>query len=117
MEITLTPFSNWQIVAIDGKFVMKSLGQAAKVFDNLGKEDKKLIAVDLNATTHMDSSAINFLLGVYKQIKENNGQIVFFGANEDITGNKRERIFTKSYYETLAFYWFCNNGKNFINKF
>ena len=86
MEITVTPYENWQVVAINGKFVMKSLNQATKVFDVFEKENKKFIAIDLISTTHMDSSAINFLLTVYKRIKEKNGQIVLFGANDDITG-------------------------------
>jgi anti-anti-sigma factor len=62
------------------------LGHAIKIFDTLEKEDAKLIAVDLNSTTHVDSSAINFLLSIFKRIKQKNGQLVFFGANDDITG-------------------------------
>ncbi len=86
MEIAVTPFYNWQIVSIDGKFVMKSLNQASKLFELLDKEEKKLIAIDLNSTTHVDSSAINLLVGVFKKIKQKNGRLVFFGANDDITG-------------------------------
>jgi anti-anti-sigma factor len=86
MDIAITPFSSWHIVTIDGKFVMKSLGQAIKIFELLEKEGKNLIAIDLNSTTHVDSSAINLLVGVYKKIKQKNGQLVFFGANEDISG-------------------------------
>ena len=86
MEITVTPYKNWQVVAVNGKFVMKSLSQATRVFDVFEKENQKFIAVDLSLTTHVDSSAINLLLNVYKRIKEKNGQIVLFGANDDITG-------------------------------
>jgi anti-anti-sigma factor len=86
MEITVTPYKNWKIVEIDGKFVMKSLGQAIKAFDALEKGDMNFIAIDLNATTHLDSTAINFLVGVLKRILQKNGRLVFFGANDDITG-------------------------------
>jgi anti-sigma B factor antagonist len=84
MEILVTSFQEWQIVAICGKFVMKSLGQVTKTFDALEKAEKIFIAIDLQSTTYLDSSAITFLVSVFRRVKQKNGNIVFFGANEDI---------------------------------
>jgi anti-anti-sigma factor len=85
MEIATTSFKNWQIFAISGKFVVQSLSQVKKAFDALEKTGKTFIAIDLNLTTHLDSSAITLLVSVFKRVKEKNGNLVCFGANEDVT--------------------------------
>jgi anti-sigma B factor antagonist len=85
MEIAISDFKNWRIVEIKGKFVFKSLGQVEKAFNALEKSDAPRIAIDLQSTTHMDSSAITLLVKLFKRMKQKNGQVVFFGANSDIT--------------------------------
>ncbi len=84
MRYEVTSFRDWQIVSIAGKFVLKTVGQISKTFESLEKAGEKYIAVNLSATTHVDSSAITLLVTFFKRMRERNGKLVFFGANDDI---------------------------------
>jgi len=84
MEIAITSFEHWQIVALSGRFVSKAIDQVKKVFDTFEKADYVHVALDLSQTTHLDSRAISCILQFYKRISVKNGKIVLFGANNDI---------------------------------
>jgi anti-anti-sigma factor len=86
MDLSNSSFGEWQIVSINGKFVMKAVPYFRKYIENLEKEGSRIIAVDLSGTTHLDSSAIASLMQYSRQLVEKNGKLVIFGANEDITG-------------------------------
>jgi anti-anti-sigma factor len=86
MIIEVKSFENWFIVSLDGKFIVKYLSQIRKAIEPLEKMDLPLIAFDLSATTHMDSSAITLIMNYNKELLLKNGKLVLFGANEDITG-------------------------------
>jgi anti-anti-sigma factor len=85
MEIQISPFKNWQIVAIEGKLIFKYLSQVEKALNALEKSCHYHVAIDLTFTTNMDSSAITLIVKYFKRIRQKNGQLVFFGANKDIT--------------------------------
>lgn len=86
MKIDIKSFENWRIVSFEGKFIVKYIAQIRKVIEPLEKMDLPLIAFDLSATTHMDSSAITLIMNYNKLLLAKKGKLVLFGANEDITG-------------------------------
>jgi anti-anti-sigma factor len=86
MKISTEAWDSWNIVALEGKFVIKFVAEIRKVIEPLKDLPCPRIALDLSKTTHLDSSAMTLMLNYQNRLKEKDGGMVVFGANEDIMG-------------------------------
>lgn len=86
VKTTCEAWNSWNIVSIEGKFVIKIVAEIRKVLEPLKDKAKPRIALDLTKTTHLDSSAMTLMLNYQNRLKEKDGGLVVFGANEDIMG-------------------------------
>ena len=86
VKISSEEWNSWNIIAIEGKFVIKFVTEIRKVLEPLKEQAAPKIALDLSKTTHLDSSAMTLMLNYQNRLKEKNGSMVVFGANEDIMG-------------------------------
>jgi len=85
-KISTETWQNWDIVSIDGKFVIKYVTEIRKILEPLKDKVTPHIALNLGKTSHLDSSAMTLMLNFQSHLKELNGGMVVFGANDDITG-------------------------------
>jgi len=86
MKINTEQWQAWDIVSIEGKFVIKFVAEIRKHLEPLKDRVTPRIALDLTKTTHLDSSAMTLMLNFQSRLKEKNGGMVLFGANDDIMG-------------------------------
>ncbi len=86
MKVSTEAWNSWDIVAIEGKFVVKFVAEIRKLLEQLKEKTKPKIALDLTGTTHLDSSAMTLMLNFQNRLKEKQGELVVFGVNEDIMG-------------------------------
>jgi anti-anti-sigma factor len=86
MNISTEKWQAWNVVSIEGKFVIKFVAEIRKILEPMRESLSPKIALDLTKTTHLDSSAMTLMLNFQSRLKEKNGGMVLFGANEDIMG-------------------------------
>jgi anti-anti-sigma factor len=86
ITITKEIWNGWHIISIKGKFVVKFVAEIRKVLEPFKDQNAPKIALDFTNTTHLDSSAMTLMLNFQNRLKEKNGRMVIFGANEDIMG-------------------------------
>jgi anti-sigma B factor antagonist len=86
IKISTEKWRSWNIVKIEGKFVIKFIAEIRKAFEAVKDDPSPKIALDLSQTTHLDSSAMTIMLNFQNRLKEKNGGMALFGANEDILG-------------------------------
>jgi anti-anti-sigma factor len=86
MKINTERWQSWDIVSIEGKFVIKFVAEIRKMLEPMKDRESPKIALDLTKTTHLDSSAMTLMLNFQGRLKEKNGGMALFGANEDIMG-------------------------------
>ncbi len=86
MNVSTEKWNMWDIVAIEGAFVVRVLSDIRKVFEDIEKNPNPHVALDLTTTSYIDSSAITLLLNFQKRLKNANGRMVIFGPSEDIEG-------------------------------
>ena len=86
VKISSEVWNSWNIIAIEGKFVIKFVAEIRKVLEPIKEQAAPKIALDLSKTTHLDSSAMTLMLNYQNRLKEKKGGMVVFGANEDIMG-------------------------------
>ncbi len=86
MNITTKKSKDWDLLVLDGKFVVKQLMNIRVVLNEIENREKSpKIAFDLSKTSYIDSSAITAMLNLQKRLGEKNGNFVLIGPNEDIT--------------------------------
>ena len=83
METSISQFGAWNILAIDGEFVVKYLSAIRQHLDSFMSTPNPFIAFDLSKASYIDSSAITLMLNFQKRIEAAAGRIVIFGATED----------------------------------
>ncbi len=86
IKISTEKWHSWNIIKIEGKFVIKFVAEIRKAFETVKDGPSPKIALDLSQTTHLDSSAMTLMLNFQNRLKEKNGGMALFGANEDIMG-------------------------------
>jgi len=86
MNISTEKWNMWDIVGIDGAFVVRVLSDIRKVFENVERNPNPYVALDLTNTSYIDSSAITLLLNFQKRLRSAQGKLVIFGPSEDIQG-------------------------------
>ncbi|MFP4162343.1 MAG: STAS domain-containing protein [Chitinispirillaceae bacterium] len=85
MNTSKEKLSEWHIISLEGKFVIKQLMKIRKILTEIEiKECSPKIAFDLSKTSYLDSSAITAMLNLRKRLLPKNGRFVLFGPNEDI---------------------------------
>ncbi len=86
MNISTEKWNMWDIVGIDGAFVVRVLNDIRKVFEKVERNQNPCVALDLTNTSYIDSSAITLLLNFQKRLGNAQGKLVIFGPSEDIQG-------------------------------
>jgi anti-anti-sigma factor len=86
MNISTEKWQSWNIVKIEGKFIIKFVAEIRKILEPMRDGPSPKIALDLSKTTHLDSSAMTLMLNFQSRLKEKKGGMALFGANEDIMG-------------------------------
>ncbi|NLE01315.1 MAG: STAS domain-containing protein [Fibrobacter sp.] len=84
MESTINKTREWFIIAVNGQFVVKNLMNIRAAFDKAEQQRENRVAVDLNNTTHVDSSAITLLANFQKRLLARGAKVIIFGVNKDI---------------------------------
>lgn len=85
MQITENIWNSWQIISLNGKFVVKNLTIIRKKFeDSVGTTTSNLVALDMSRVTQLDSSAITLLLNFQKRIVDKGGKLSLVGLNNEI---------------------------------
>ncbi len=86
MNISTEKWNNWDLVAIEGAFVVRVLSEIRKVFEKTEQKPAPKVAMDFTNTSYIDSSAITLLLNFQKRLYNAQGEMVIFGPSEDIQG-------------------------------
>jgi anti-anti-sigma factor len=86
LKVSVESWNSWNIVTIEGKFVIKFVAEIRKELEPLKEKPAPYIALDLTKTTHLDSSAMTLMLNYQNRLKEKQGGLAVFGVNEDIMG-------------------------------
>jgi anti-anti-sigma factor len=82
--ITTKRWKKWLIIAVSGRFIVKNLFKIRNIFDEAERNSEKFVAIDLSATTYLDSSAITIMLNFHKRCGEKGGSLMVFGLNQEI---------------------------------
>jgi anti-anti-sigma factor len=86
VKITVEQWNSWNIVSIEGKFVVKFVAEIRKALEPLKERANPQIVLDLTKTTHLDSSAMTLMLNYQNRLTEKQGELAVYGVNEDIMG-------------------------------
>ncbi len=84
MNVSTEKWNMWDIVAIDGAFVVRVLTDIRQVFEEIESNPNPHVALDFTNVSYLDSSAISLLLNYQKRLKDAEGKIVIFGPSKDI---------------------------------
>lgn len=86
MQITENIWNSWQIIALNGKFVVKNLTMIRKKFEEtVGNRTNTLVALDMSRVTQLDSSAITLLLNFQRRIFDKGGKLTLLSLSYEIT--------------------------------
>ncbi|MDG5816103.1 STAS domain-containing protein [Chitinispirillales bacterium ANBcel5] len=76
---------NWQLVRVEGKFVVKHLLEIRKLLEDTNSNPvSKKVAFDLSSTQYLDSSALQLMLNLKKRLDANGGEFAVCNPNEEI---------------------------------
>jgi anti-anti-sigma factor len=84
LAIAVEKQQEWYIVAMTGKFVVKTLALVRKTFNSIQSRKNLSIALDLTRVTQIDSSALTVILNLQKRLQQKNGRAALIGPNEVI---------------------------------
>jgi anti-anti-sigma factor len=85
IELNWYPYSNWFIVEIKGRFVVKNLTHVRSVLDELEMKQASRVAIDLSETMYLDSSALTILINFKRRITARNGTLVLIKPSRNIS--------------------------------
>jgi anti-sigma B factor antagonist len=69
------------IVRLEGRFITSSDAEYLCAKDGLKKSGKRKVMVDCSEVPYLDSTALNFLLGLYTSTTDAGGQFALGGLN------------------------------------
>ena len=69
------------IVQLEGKFTTGSDAEFVRVKEGLVESGKRNVIVDCSHVPYLDSTALNFLVGLYTTAKNSGGRFALCGAN------------------------------------
>lgn len=85
MSLILNSKKNTLIVHIGGDFDLVSANDFREKIDrSIAETMSQNLILDLEKTTFIDSSGLGVIMGRYRKIKANNGQMVIYGAKPGI---------------------------------
>ena len=69
------------IVQLEGKFTTGSDAEFVRVKDGLTQSGKRNVIVDCSGVPYLDSTALNFMVGLFTAAKNSGGKFALCGAN------------------------------------
>lgn len=86
MEVITHQKGDWFVIKLIGAFVVRNMLNIRTLLDDQSSLPDAKVAIDLSETNYIDSSAITLLVNSNKKIKKSRGELIVFGANDDIKG-------------------------------
>ncbi|NGX40126.1 MAG: putative anti-sigma factor antagonist BtrV [Chlamydiae bacterium] len=83
VEITIEQEGDIHIVTLDGRLDASSTPVIEKKLAKLVETAKQLV-VDFSKVTYLSSAGMRLLLSLTKRLQSGDGQILFFGMNDDV---------------------------------
>lgn len=99
MEINIKTIEGIIVVEIDGDIDEKTAPQAQEQISPLVQPDCKII-LNMTKVYYMSSAGLRFIITTYRQVSNNNGQILFAGLSTPI----RMTMSTTGFLRFLAVY-------------
>jgi anti-anti-sigma factor len=84
MKTTLKKFNDWEILTIEGTFLLRQLQSARQTFDYFEQRSGAKVALDLSQTKLLDSSAITLMMNFQKRLKAEGGRLIILEPSEEI---------------------------------
>jgi anti-anti-sigma factor len=85
IQLNWYQLSSWVIVEIKGRFVVRNLTQVRTVLDEIELKQPLRVAIDLNESIQIDSSALTILINLKKRISSRNGTLILIQPNKNIS--------------------------------
>ena len=84
MKTLLRKWNDWEILSIEGVFVLRQLQTARHAFDYFEQKSGAKVALDLSQTQGLDSSAITLMMNLQKRLKSEGGRLVILEPSPEI---------------------------------
>ncbi len=85
MNVTRRAVNDWQVLKLDGRFVVKTLMDVRKEIDAIEAEGNlHKVAFDMTDTNYLDSSALTVMINLINRLKPNDGTFVICNPNKDV---------------------------------
>ncbi len=84
MDIVAAKWKGWNILAIQGDFVVQYLVRVRKYLETFSHLKNPKVAIDLTNATYVDSSAITLMLNYNRRLMSLNGVAVVCGTSKDV---------------------------------
>jgi stage II sporulation protein AA (anti-sigma F factor antagonist) len=85
MSISLNTKKNTLIVHIGGEFDLVSANEYRERIDHqMLENNSRNLLLNMEKTTFIDSSGLGVIMGRFRKIKANNGQMIIYGAKPGI---------------------------------
>jgi anti-anti-sigma factor len=81
MQIEFLVEGEVNIVRLIGRFVTGSDAEFLRTKEALSRSDKQKVVVDCKEVPYLDSTALNFIVGLYTSVKNTGGRLVICGLN------------------------------------
>ena len=81
LSISTEKWRDWNIVHLDGKFVVQSFALVRNTFDAMERGNAPKVAIDMTGIAQIDSSALTIILNFQKRLQEKDGRLAIFGPN------------------------------------
>jgi anti-anti-sigma factor len=85
MQIEFLPVGDATVVRLEGRFVAGSDTEYLRTKEVLGKSASKKVVVDCREVPYLDSTALNFIVGLYTTVINGGGSLVVCGVNPRMT--------------------------------
>ena len=84
MKTSLQQSNGWEILSIEGIFVLRELHTARHAFEYFEELSGAKVALDLSKTKLLDSSAITLMMNFQKRLKDEKGMLVILDPSDEI---------------------------------
>jgi anti-anti-sigma factor len=84
MKTSLQQWQGWDILSIEGIFVLRELHLARHAFEYFEERSGAKVALNLSKTKLLDSSAITLLMNLQKRLKDESGMLVILEPCDEI---------------------------------
>ena len=81
MQIEFLKDGDVTIVRLEGRFVTGSDGEYLRTREALSKSPDQKVVVDCHEVPYLDSTALNFLVGLYTTVTKSGGRLAVCGVN------------------------------------